>query len=96
MQHDLALFLLDYPDATEIPLECVLEFVDKVVATTRGTFVASINTQTVLRLAGNISLPREGNENRCDLTTINPLKAEREDLIPPSAKDAAKRNLELS
>jgi hypothetical protein len=37
MQQDLASFLSDYPDATEIPLDWVLDFVDKVLGTTRGT-----------------------------------------------------------
>ncbi len=51
MQHNLASFLEDDPDAKEIPLEWVVEFVDKMVGTVRGTFVAGIDTQTTLRQA---------------------------------------------
>jgi hypothetical protein len=98
MQQDLASFLSDYPDTTEIPLDWVLDFVDKVLGTTRGTFVASIDTQTVLRLAVSHRLEKALKVDH--LTTVNPLKAEREDFIPPSAmrriEDAAKRNLDLS
>ena len=98
MQQDLASFISDYPEATEVPLNWVLDFVDKVLDTTRGTFVASIDTQTGLRLAVSHRLEKALKVDH--LTTVNPLKAEREDFIPPSAmrriEDAAKRNLDLS
>jgi uncharacterized membrane protein YgcG len=98
MQQDLTSFLADSPDATEIPLDWVLDFVEKVLGTTRGTFVASIDTQTALRLAVSHRLEKALKVDH--LTTTNPLRAEREDFIPPSAmrriEDAAKRNLDLS
>ena len=98
MHHDLATFLADSPDATEIPLDWVLEFVEKVLGATRGAFVASIDTQTALRLAVSHRLEKALKVDH--LTTTNPLRAEREDFIPPSAmrriEDAAKRNLDLS
>ena len=98
MQHELASFLEDDPSATEIPLEWVVEFVDKMVGTARGTFVASIDTQTTLRLSVSHRLEKAMKVDH--LTTVNPLKAEREDFIPPNAmkriEDAAKRNLDLS
>ena len=98
MQNDLAAFVADNPQASEIPIAWVVEFVDKVVATSRGTFATSIDTQTALRLAVSHRLEKAMKVDH--LTTTNPLKAEREDFIPPSAmrriEDAAKRNLDLS
>jgi hypothetical protein len=98
MQNDLASFVADNPQASEIPIDWVVEFVDKVVATSRGTFATSIDTQTALRLAVSHRLEKAMKVHH--LTTTNPLKAEREDFIPPSAmrriEDAAKRNLDLS
>ncbi len=98
MQHDLAAFLEDNPQASEIPLDWVLEFVDKLVCATRGTFTTSIYTQTVLCLSVSHRLEKAMKVDH--LTTTNPLKTEREDLIPPIAmrriEDAAKRNLDLS
>jgi hypothetical protein len=98
MQNDLAAFIADDPAAKEIPLEWVVEFVDKMVDTARGTFVAGIDTQTTLRLAVSHRLEKAMKVDH--LTTTNPLKAEREDFIPPHAmkriEDAAKRNLDLS
>ena len=62
---------------------------------TRGTFATSIDTQTVLRLAVSHRLEKAMKVDH--LTTTNPLKAEREDFIPPIAmrriEDAAKRKL---
>jgi hypothetical protein len=76
----------------------VVEFVDKMVDAARGTFVAGIDTQTTLRLAVSHRLEKAMKVDH--LTTTNPLKAEREDFIPPHAmkriEDAAKRNLDLS
>jgi hypothetical protein len=90
--------LFALPAATEIPLEWVVEFVNKMVDTARGTFVAGIDTQTTLRLAVSHRLEKAMKVDH--LTTTNPLKAEREDFIPPHAmkriEDAAKRNLDLS
>jgi hypothetical protein len=98
MQQDLAAFVADNPQASEIPIDWVCEFVDKVVATARGTFATSIDTQTVLRLAVSHRLEKAMKVDH--LTTTNPLRAEREDFIPPIAmrriEDAAKRNLDLS
>jgi hypothetical protein len=98
MQNDLAAFIEDDPAATEIPLALVVEFVDKMVDACRGTFVAGIDTQTTLRLAVSHRLEKAMKVDH--LTTTNPLKAEREDFIPPHAmkriEDAAKRNLDLS
>jgi uncharacterized coiled-coil protein SlyX len=98
MQHDLASFIEGDPEVREIPVEWVMEFVDKIVGTTRGTFVASIDAQTTLRLSVSHRLEKAMKVDH--LTTINPLKAEREDFIPPNAmkriEDAAKRNLDLS
>ena len=98
MQQDLKAFLEDNPQASEIPLDWVVEFVDKLVSATRGTFATSIDTQTVLRLSVSHRLEKAMKVDH--LTTTNPLKAEREDFIPPIAmrriEDAAKRNLDLS
>jgi hypothetical protein len=98
MQQDLDSFLTDNPQASKIPIDWVLEFVDKVVAMSRGTFATSIDTQTVLRLAVSYGLEKAMKVDH--LTTTNPLMAEREDFIPPIAmrriEDAAKRNLDLS
>ena len=98
MQHDLTSFIEGDPEVREIPVEWVMEFVDKIVGTTRGTFVASIDAQTTLRLSVSHRLEKAMKVDH--LTTINPLKAEREDFIPPNAmkriEDAAKRNLDLS
>ena len=98
MQQDLAAFLEDNPQASEIPFDWVLEFVDKLVCATRGAFATSIDTQTVLRLSVSHRLEKAMKVDH--LTTTNPLKAEREDFIPPIAmrriEDAAKRNLDLS
>ena len=98
MQQDLEDFIDTNPHATEIPLEMVVEFVDKMVDAARGTFAISIDTQTTLRLAVSQRLEKAMKVDH--LTTTNPLKAEREDFIPPSAmrriEDAAKRNLDLS
>jgi hypothetical protein len=98
MQQDLATFIADNPHATEIPLEWMREFVDKLVGAARGTFATSIDTQTVLRMAVSHRLEKALKVDH--LTTTNPLKAEREDFIPPTAmrriEDAAKRNLDLS
>ncbi len=74
MQNDLALFLADEPSATKIPLEWVVEFIDKVVSTTRGTFVASIDTQTALRLSVSHRLEKAMKLEH--LITTSPLKAE--------------------
>jgi hypothetical protein len=47
MQLDLADFLANDPTATDIPLDWVVEFVDKVVGIARGTFAMSLlDTQT--------------------------------------------------
>jgi hypothetical protein len=82
---------------TEIPLDWVVEFVDKVVGSSRGSFAMSLDTQTTLRLAVSHRLERA---LKVDHLTTNPLKAEREDFIPPLVlkriEDAAKRNLDLS
>jgi hypothetical protein len=98
MQQDLASFIDENPHATEIPLDWVSEFIDKLVGATRGTFATSIDMQTVLRLAVSHRLEKALKVDH--LTTSNPLKAEREDFIPPTAmrriEDAAKRNLDLS
>jgi hypothetical protein len=72
---------------------------DEVVGTSRGTFVASIDTQTVFWLV--VSHHRLDKAMKVDhLTTINPLKPEREYFISPSVirriEDAAERNLDLS
>ena len=97
MQMDLADYLGNDPDATEIPLDWVVEFVDKVVGSSRGAFAMSLETQTTLRLAVSQRLEKA---LRVDHLTTNPLKAEREDFIPPLVlkriEDAAKRNLDLS
>ncbi len=68
------------PQATDIPLAWVLEFVDKVVGATRGAFATSLDTQTTLRLAVSHRLEKA---MKVDHLTTNPLKAEREDFIPP-------------
>ena len=98
MQQDLGNFSEKNPDASAIPLEMVVEFVDKMVDAARGTYAISIDTQTTLRLAVSLRLEKALKVDH--LTTSNPLKAEREDFIPPSAmrriEDAAKRNLDLS
>ncbi len=74
-----------------------MEFVDKVVGTSRGAFIMSLDTQTTLRLAVSRRLEKA---MKVDHLTTNPLKAEREDFIPPLVlkriEDAAKRNLDLS
>jgi hypothetical protein len=97
MQMDLADYLGNDPDATEIPLDWVVEFVDKVVGSSRGSFAMSLDTQTTLRLAVSQRLEKA---LKVDHLTTNPLKAEREDFIPPLVlkriEDAAKRNLDLS
>jgi hypothetical protein len=97
MQMDLADFIGNDPDATEIPLDWVVEFVDHVVGAARGTFAMSLDTQTTLRLAVSHRLEKA---MKVDHLTTNPLKAEREDFIPPLVlqriEDAAKRNLDLS
>jgi uncharacterized coiled-coil protein SlyX len=97
MQMDLADYLGNDPDATEIPLDWVVEFVDKVVGSSRGAFAMGLETQTTLRLAVSQRLEKA---LRVDHLTTNPLKAEREDFIPPLVlkriEDAAKRNLDLS
>ncbi len=97
MQMDLADFLENDPEATEIPLDWVVEFVDKVVCSSRGSFAMSLDTQTTLRLAVSQRLEKA---LKVDHLTTNPLKAEREDFIPPLVlnriEDAAKRNLDLS
>ena len=98
MQHDLEDFIDANPQASAIPLDMVVEFVDKMVDAARGTFAISIDTQTTLRLAVSHRLEKAMKVDH--LTTTNPLKAEREDFIPPAAmrriEDAAKRNLDLS
>jgi hypothetical protein len=48
MQRDLADYMDNDPNATEIPLDWVVEFVDKVVGTARCTFPMSLDTQTSL------------------------------------------------
>ena len=97
MQLGLAEFAENDPDATEIPLDWVVEFVDKVVGSSRGTFAMCLDTQTTLRLAVSHRLEKA---LKVDHLTTNPLKAEREDFIPPLVlkriEDAAKRNLDLS
>jgi hypothetical protein len=80
MQMDLADFIGNDPDATEITLDWVVEFVDHVVGAARGTFAMSLNTQTTLRLAVSHRLEKA---MKVDHLTTNPLKAEREDFIPP-------------
>jgi hypothetical protein len=96
-QQDVADFLDNDPRATEIPLAWVMEFVDKVVGASRGAFAMSIDTQTTLRLAVSNRLEKA---MKVDHLTTNPLKAEREDFIPPVVmkriEDAAKRNLDLA
>ena len=96
-QQDLTDIVDNDPDATVLPLECVMEFVDKVVGATRGSFAMSLDTQTGLRLAVSHRLEKA---MKVDHLTTNPLKAEREDFIPPMVmkriEDAAKRNLDLS
>jgi hypothetical protein len=98
MQQDLGSFMDQDPQATSIPLDMVIEFVDKMVDASRGTYAVSIDTQTTLRLAVSLRLEKALKVDH--LTTSNPLKAEREDFIPPAAmrriEDAAKRNLDLS
>ena len=98
MQRDLEDFIDANPQASAIPLDMVVEFVDKMVDAARGTFAISIDTQTTLRLAVSHRLEKAMKVDH--LTTTNPLKAEREDFIPPAAmrriEDAAKRNLDLS
>jgi hypothetical protein len=98
MQQDLGSFIDQNPHASAIPLDMVVEFVDKMVDAARGTYAISIDTQTTLRLAVSLRLEKALKVDH--LTTTNPLKAEREDFIPPSAmrhiEDAAKRNLDLS
>jgi hypothetical protein len=96
-QQQLADFLDNDPQATEVSLEWVLEFVDKVVGASRGAFAMSIDTQTTLRLAVSHRLEKA---MKVDHLTTNPLKAKREDFIPPVVmkriEDAAKRNLDLT
>ena len=96
-QRQLADHLDNDPHATEISLDWVLEFVDKVVGASRGAFAMSIDTQTALRLAVSTRLEKA---MKVDHLTSNPLKAEREDFIPPVVmkriEDAAKRNLDLT
>ncbi len=97
-QQELAEIVDHDPHATVLPLDCVLEFVDKVVGATRGSFAMSLlDTQTGLRLAVSHRLEKAMKVNHL---TTNPLKAEREDFIPPVVmqriEDAAKRNLDLS
>jgi hypothetical protein len=98
MQMDLADFMENDAEATEIPLDWVVEFVDKVVDSSRGSFAMSLDTQTTLRLAVSQRLEKA---LKVDHLTTNQLKAEREDFfIPPLVlkriEDAAKRNLDLS
>ncbi len=97
MQRDLADYMGNDPNATEILLDWVVEFVDKVVGTARGTFAMSLDTQTSLRLAVSHLLEKA---MKVDHLTANPLKAEREDFAPPLVmkriEDAAKRNLDLT
>ncbi len=97
MQLDLADFLANDPTATEIPLDWVVEFVDKVVGISRGTFAMSLDTQTALRLAVSHRLEKA---MKVEHLATNPLKAEREDFIPPLViqriEDAVKRNLDLA
>ena len=96
-QRDLADLQDNDPHATEVPLDWVVEFVDKMVGTTRGAFVMGLDTQTTLRLSVSHRLEKA---MKVDHLTSNPLKAEREDFIPPVVmkriEDAAKRNLDLS
>ena len=96
-QQDLADHLDNDPQATEISLAWVLEFVDSVVGATRGAFATSLDTQTTLRLAVSHRLEKA---MKVDHLTSNPSKAEREDFIPPVVmrriEDAAKRNLDLT
>ncbi len=93
----MADFLDNDPRATEVPLAWVMEFVDKVVGAARGSFAMSFDTQTILRLAVSHRLEKA---MKVDHLTSNPLKAEREDFIPPLVmkriEDAAKRNLDLT
>jgi hypothetical protein len=97
MQMDLADYIENDPGASEIPIDWVVEFVDHVVGAARGTFAMSLDTQTTLRLAVSHRLEKA---MKADHLTTNPLKAEREDFIPPLVlqriEDAAKRNLDLS
>ena len=72
MQMDLADFIDNDPDATEIPLDWVVEFVDHVVGAARGTFAMSLDTQTTLRLAVSHRLEKA---MKVDHLTTNPLKA---------------------
>ena len=96
-QQDLADHLDNDPQVTDIPLAWVMEFVDKVVGASRGAFAMSIDTQTTLRLAVSHRLEKA---MKVDHLTTNPLRAEREDFIPPVVmkriEDAAKRNLDLT
>ena len=96
-QRGLADFLGNDPHATEVPLDWVVEFVDKMVGATRGAFAMGLDTQTTLRLSVSHRLEKA---MKVDHLTTNPLKAEKEDFIPPVVmkriEDAAKRNLDLS
>ena len=96
-QQQLADHMDNDPQATEISLDWVKEFLDRVVGASRGAFAMSIETQTTLRLAVSHRLEKA---MRVDHLTTNPLKAEREDFIPPVVmkriEDAAKRNLDLT
>ena len=51
-----------------------------IVNTARGSFAMSLDTQTTLRLAVSHRLEKA---MKVDHRTTNPLKAEREDFIPP-------------
>ncbi len=96
-QRGLADFLDNDPHATEVPLDWVMEFVDKMVGATRGAFAMGLDTQTTLRLSVSHRLEKA---MKVDHLTTNPSKAEKEDFIPPVVmtriEDAAKRNLDLS
>jgi hypothetical protein len=96
-QRDLTDFLDNDPHATEVPLDWVVEFMDKMVSATRGTFAMGLDTQTTLRLSVSHRLEKA---MKVDHLTTNPLNTEREDFILPVVmkriEDAAKRNLDLS
>ncbi len=72
-QQQLADYLDNDPQATEVSVAWVLEFVDKVVGASRGAFAMSIDTQTALRLAVSNRLEKA---MKVDHLTANPLKAE--------------------
>jgi hypothetical protein len=78
----------------------VVEFVDKLVDASRDTLFSPSASTPSHTSAGRLHRLEKVMKVIDHLTTTNPLKAEREDFIPPLAvrriEDAAKRNLDLS